>query len=142
MTERSFDGRYLLVYFGYASCPDVCPVTLGTLADALDRLGDRAERVQPLFVTVDPDRDTPDVLRRYTAGFSPRLLGLTGTPRQLRDMEQEYRVTSVVHRGPAGISVDHSSVLYLMGPDGRFITPIRADASAADMADVLGRYVS
>ncbi len=145
VTEQSFRGRYVLVYFGYASCEDVCPVTLSALADALDVLGPKAARVQPLFVTVDPQRDTPDLLRRYVAGFSPRLLGLTGTPDQLRDMQRRYRVTSIMHpggAGSAGYAVDHSSVLYLLGPDGRYLAPIRADESGAAMAQDIARHLS
>ena len=135
VTERSFQGRYVLVYFGYTSCQDVCPLTLGAVAHAMDVLGPEANRIQPLFVTVDPQRDTPDVLGRYVAGFSPRLLGLTGTSDQLRRMRQDYRVTSIVHpgsAGSAGYTVDHSSVLYLLGPDGHYLAPIRADETGAE----------
>ena len=86
VTDQSFRGRYVLLYFGYTSCQDVCPVTLTSVAAALDLLGPRAVRVQPLFVTVDPQRDTQEVLRRYVSAFTPRLVGLTGTPRQIRHM--------------------------------------------------------
>ncbi|OJY74312.1 MAG: hypothetical protein BGP12_20115 [Rhodospirillales bacterium 70-18] len=128
--ERSFPGRYRLVYFGYTHCPDVCPTTLATLAEALRRLGPLAARVQPLFITLDPARDSLAVLRAYLAGFSPRLIGLTGTAAELAAVERAFRVTSVAHPdGP-----DHSSVLYLMAPDGRFVAPVAADASAAGMA--------
>ena len=144
VTERSFGGRYMLIYFGYASCPDVCPTTLAALTDALDRLGARADRLQPLFVTIDPAHDTPDTLRRYLAGFSPRLLGLTGTARQLRQMQQEYRVVSVAHpRGTGGMATfDHSSVLYLVAPDGQFVAGVRADATGADMAQAIATHIS
>ncbi len=145
VTDQSFRGRYVLVYFGYTSCEDVCPVTLSAVADALDVLGPKASRVQPLFVTVDPQRDTPDLLGRYVAEFSPRLLGLTGTPDELRQMQQRYRVTSITHpggAGSAGYTVDHSSVLYLLGPDGRYLAPIRADESGTDMARDIARHLS
>jgi len=81
VTDRDFRGKYLLVYFGYTYCPDVCPTTLNAVAGALDKLGSTADRLQPLFITVDPRRDTPEVIKQYTAAFSPRLLGLTGTPK-------------------------------------------------------------
>ena len=142
MTEQSFRGRYVLVYFGYTSCEDVCPLTLGAVAQAMDVLGPKAMQVQPLFVTVDPQRDTPDVLGRYVAAFGPKLLGLTGTPDQLRQMQQVYRVTSVRHPGAAGYTVDHSSVLYLLGPDGRYLAPIRADETGAEMAHDIARRLS
>ena len=141
--ERSFPGRYTLLYFGYTHCRDVCPATLNALAGALDALGRKAALVQPLFVTVDPGRDTPQVLRTYLVAFTPRLLGLTGTPGQLGAIERAYRVTSLIHSpAPGGYDIDHSSVLYLMGLDGRFIAPIRADAPAAEMAATLAIYLS
>ncbi len=143
VTDRSFPGRYVLVYFGYSRCRDVCPTTLATLAAALDAMGPRAAQVQPLFVTVDPTRDSPAALHHYLAAFSPRLLGLGGTPAQIRAVEREYRVRSVVHPdGRGGYDVEHSSVLYLMAPDGTFLAPIRADESAAAMASDLARRLS
>lgn len=145
VTDRSFRGKFLLIYFGYTACRDVCPLTLAAVAAALDRLGARAAEVQPLFVTVDPGRDTPDVVRAYAASFTPRLVGLTGTPDQIARVLQEYRVSSVVHRAgplPARYAVDHSSVLYLVGPDGRYLAPIRADAPADAMASAIARRLS
>jgi protein SCO1 len=144
VTDRSFAGRYLLVYFGYSACRDVCPTTLSAVADALDMLGTKANRVQPLFITVDPRRDTPAVLGQYVANFSPRLVGLTGTPRQLRQVQQEYRVTSVIHTDAAGAAdytVDHSSVLYLMGPDGHYVGLIAADESGPAMAASIAKHL-
>ena len=141
VTERSFRGRYVLVYFGYTNCQDVCPLTLNAVAGALDALGGRAARVQPVFVTVDPKRDTPAVLGRYVSAISPRLIGLTGTPDQLRQMQREFRVSSIVHPGAAGDTVDHSSVLYLIGPDGRYLAPIRADESGAAMASDIAAHL-
>ncbi len=145
ITDRSFRGRYLLVYFGYTACRDVCPLTLATLGNALDALGAKADRVQPLFITVDPERDTPDVLRGYVAAFSPRLLGLTGTARQIRQVEAAYRVRTVAHPHGAGgldTTLDHSSVLLLIGPDGRYLAPIPADETSADMAADIARRLS
>jgi protein SCO1/2 len=145
VTDATFHGRYVLVYFGYSNCLDVCPTTLAAVADALDVLGPKAVHVQPVFVTVDPKRDTPDVLRRFTGLFTPRLLGLTGTQDQIRQMQQNYRVSSVTHAGAAGsmgYMVDHSSVLYLIGPDGRYLAPIRADESGAEMASDITRHMS
>jgi protein SCO1/2 len=137
VTERSFPGKYLLVYFGYSSCRDVCPATLNTLAAAVDRLGAASARVQPLFITVDPAHDTQSVLRQYVEGFGGHLLGLTGDPADLRKVADEYGVQSE----EAGGVIDHSSVIYLMGPDGRFVTPIPAGASEMVMAQAIARRV-
>ncbi|MDA8249700.1 MAG: SCO family protein [Rhodospirillales bacterium] len=144
VTDRDLRGRYLLVYFGYTFCPDVCPTTLTAVAGALDRLGKRAERLQPLFITVDPLRDTPRVVRDYAAAFSPRILGLTGTPEQIARVARAYRVYYARHRtgeGPDDYTMDHSSILYLMGPQGRFIAPIAADEPAGQMAADIARHM-
>lgn len=145
VTDRSFRGKYLLIYFGYTSCRDVCPTTLTSLAAAIDALGDKADRVQPLFITVDPRRDTPAVVRQYASSFMPQLIGLTGTPDAVRRAADEYRISSVVHRAgpePEGYAVDHTSVIFLVGPDGRYIAPIRADNTAPIMAKAIARYLS
>lgn len=145
VTDSTFRGKYMLVYFGYTFCPDVCPTTLNEVAEALDKLGATADRLQPIFITVDPKRDTPAVVKQYAAAFTPRLIGLTGTNEQVAKVAQEYRVYYAEHRtgpGPSDYTMDHSSVLYLMGPDGRFIAPIRADADAAHIAADLARLMS
>ena len=141
VTDRDFRGSWLLVYFGYSYCPDVCPTTLNDVSTALDQLGDRARDLRPIFITIDPRRDTPQALATYLAAFSPRLDGLTGTPEQIAAVAKEYRVYYAEHRtgpGPDDYTMDHSSVLYLVGPDGRFRSVIRADTSpdqiAADIA--------
>ncbi|HTI83176.1 MAG TPA: SCO family protein, partial [Acetobacteraceae bacterium] len=124
VTDSDFRGKYMLVYFGYTFCPDVCPTTLNEVAEALDHLGAKANNLQPIFITVDPKRDTPAVVKQYTAAFSPRLIGLTGTPEQIANVAKAYRVYYAEHRtgtGPNDYSMDHSSILYLMGPDGKFI---------------------
>jgi protein SCO1/2 len=139
VTERSFPGKYLVVYFGYTTCPDICPATLNTLAASLDRLGRKADRIQPLFVTIDPAHDTPAVLHRYVGAFSARLLGLGGTDGQLKKIADEYGVVRSA-RAPSGF--DHSAVLYLMAPDGRFLAPIPVDVSETVMQEAIERYIS
>ena len=142
VTERSFGGKYLLLYFGYTSCRDVCPTTLATLAAALDALGEKAREVQPLFITVDPEHDTPEVVGRYARLFMPQLVGLTGTPAELRRVAAEYRVSSEIHHGGTGdYDIDHSAVIYLVGRDGRYLAPLRADASEAELARAISRYL-
>jgi len=123
VSDRDFRGRYMLVYFGYSFCPDVCPTTLGVMAQALEKLGtERARRIVPIFVTIDPARDTPKVLVDYMKAFGPDFIGLTGSEAAIKDAEKKYRVYAVkrpLEKGNYGM--DHSSVLYLMGPDGRLV---------------------
>ena len=130
VTDQDFRGRYLLIYFGYTDCPDVCPTTLASVVQALGLLGKRAAAVQPVFITVDPAHDTPSVMRSYVADFSPRLIGLTGTPAELGAAEKAFHVTVEV----TAAGINHSAVLYLMGPNGHFLAPLPADSSAAVIA--------
>jgi len=145
VTDRDFRGRYLLVYFGYTFCPDVCPTTLNAVAGAFDKLGPQADKLQGLFITVDPHRDTPAVVRDYAAGFSPHILGLTGTSEQIETVAREYRVYYAPQRTATSgesYTVDHSSILYLMGPDGKFIVPIRTDQTGEAMAAEIAKHLS
>ncbi len=144
VTEATFRGRYMLVYFGYTFCPDVCPTTLNTIVQALDRLGPRASEVQVLFITVDPARDTAAVMRDYTQALSPRIIGLTGTSEQIAQAAAEYHVYYRAHPAAAGdeaYSVDHSSIVYLQGPDGAPLGLIPADAPPDRMAAEIGKYL-
>jgi len=121
--DSDFRGRFMLVYFGYTNCPDVCPTTLATIAKAMDELGPEAARIAPLFVTVDPARDTPKALRDYLSAFGPRFIGLTGSPAAVGKVAREYRVFFRKEPGaPGSYAVDHSSTIYLMGPGGVFVT--------------------
>ncbi len=145
VTDRTFRGKYMLVYFGYTFCPDVCPTTLNDVAQAIDKLGPAADKLQPLFITVDPARDTPDVVRQYAAAFSPKLTGLTGSAAQIATAAKEYRVYYAPHKtgpGPNDYTMDHSSILYVMDPTGRFAGVIRADEGADAMAADLKKYLS
>ncbi len=144
VTDRDFRGRWMLIYFGYTFCPDVCPTTLNQVAEAMDLLGAKADRLQPVFISVDPGRDTPSVVKQYALAFSPKLIGLTGSPEEIATVAREYRVYYAVHRTgdkPGDYTVDHSSILYLIDPEGRFVAPIRADSSGKEMAEVLSRYL-
>ncbi|HHI82940.1 MAG TPA: SCO family protein, partial [Rhizobiales bacterium] len=122
VTDKSYAGKYTLVYFGYTFCPDVCPTELQIISAALDQLGSEADRIQPLFITIDPERDTPAVLKEYTANFNPRITGLSGTPEQIAAVAKAYRVyyRKVREKDAAkdDYLMDHSSITYLMGPDG------------------------
>jgi protein SCO1/2 len=144
ITNRDFPNKYLLIYFGYTSCRDTCPATLTTVSAALDQLGAKADHVQPLFITIDPQRDTPEIVQRYAANFSPRLIGLTGTPAELRKVATEYSVTSILHgtAGAPAYDLDHSAVLYLMAPGGAFVAPVRADLAPPEMSKAIAAHLS
>lgn len=145
VTDKSFPGKFMLVYFGYTYCPDVCPTTLNDVGVALGKIGKSADRVAPLFITVDPARDTPAVVGQYAAAFSPRIEGLTGTPEQIKAVAAEYHVYYAKHvtgPGPGDYSMDHSSILYVMRPNGQFGGIIRADESADALAADLEKYLS
>jgi cytochrome oxidase Cu insertion factor (SCO1/SenC/PrrC family) len=123
VTDRDFRGRYMLIYFGYSFCPDVCPTTLGVMAEALQKAGGKAQRIAPVFITIDPERDTPQVLGDYMKAFGPQFIGLTGSPAAIKDVEKKYRVYAAKRPlDKGGYGMDHSSVLYLMGPDGKMIS--------------------
>jgi protein SCO1/2 len=120
--SADFAGRYMLIYFGYAHCPDVCPTTLALMADALAKAGPEASRIVPIFITIDPERDTPAVLKPYVRSFGPRFVGLTGDLKTIIKTAADYRVYVRKHPLENGdYGLDHSSVIYLMGPDGKFV---------------------
>ncbi len=125
VTNEDFPGRFQLISFGYTFCPDICPTTLAEMSLVMDKLGERSARLQPIFVTVDPERDTPEVLDRYTHFFHPAIIGLTGSPELVRRVADHFKVRYEKHREPGAepgkYSVDHSAGMYLLGPDGRFL---------------------
>ena len=144
VTDGDFQGKYRLIYFGYSYCPDVCPTELGSMARAMDVLGPLADQVQPLLITIDPERDTVSHLAEYVSLFHPRLVGLTGTPEQVAAVTKAYRVYAAKRPAESGKTqeylMDHSGFLYLMGPDGAFIRIFPAGTSGEDLAkDLQGR---
>ncbi|OKO77724.1 electron transporter SenC [Bradyrhizobium sp. NAS80.1] len=144
VTDQTYRGKWLLVYFGYTFCPNTCPTTLLEIAAALARLGPDAAKVQPIFITVDPKRDTPDVMAQYTQSFDPRIVGLTGTPAQIAAVAQEYGVYYVAHKSGDGANdytMDHSTYLYVMDPQGKFVQAFDADTPADRIADDLLRLM-
>lgn len=126
VTDQDFPGSFQLIAFGYTFCPDICPTTLAEMSLIMDKLGKQAERLQPLFVTVDPERDTPEILHRYTEFFSPRIIGLSGSPELVRRVADHFKVQYQKHWDPGAApdkySMDHSAGMYLLGPDGSFVT--------------------
>jgi protein SCO1 len=121
-SSTDFRGRFMLVYFGYSYCPDVCPTTLSLIADALDKLGPKADAIVPIFITIDPERDSPAKLKPYLASFGPRFVGLTSDLATIKKVAALYRVYLKKEPLQGGdYAMDHSSVIYLMGPDGKFV---------------------
>ncbi|MGZ5861954.1 MAG: SCO family protein [Methyloceanibacter sp.] len=144
VTDRDFPGRYKLVFFGFTHCPDICPAELQVMAAALDQLGDKADKVVPIFITVDPERDTPQVMSDFVKNFGSRLVGLTGSPEAVAAAAKAYRVayTKVDDPGSAnGYTVDHSALVYLMSPDGEYLDHFAYGTSAATIAQALRRYL-
>ncbi len=140
VTDQTYRGKWLLVYFGYTFCPNSCPTTLLEIAVALKKLGPDAAKVQPLFITVDPQRDTPEVMKQYVQSFDPRIVGLTGTPEQIAAAAQEYGAYYVRHKtglGPENYVMDHSTYLYVMDPHGKFVRAFDTNTSGDRIADAL-----
>ena len=145
-TDKDFRGRFLLVYFGYTNCPNICLSGLRALSEALVLLGEEADRVQPLFLTVDPARDKPKNLKRFIKLFHPRLVGLTGSESQVREVASAYRVYRAKVILPDAPKEDylvtHTPNTYLMGPDGTFVALFPHDTEPEVLARALRRYLS
>jgi cytochrome oxidase Cu insertion factor (SCO1/SenC/PrrC family) len=146
-TDQDFRGSYMLMYFGFTHCLDTCPTTLLKITDALEELAelapDKAERVLPVFISVDPERDTPGALRSYAENFHRRLVALTGAPRELEALGRTYGVffAKVPTGQPGEYLMDHTGFVYLIGPDGKYIEHFESDASVDDVIDALQRQV-
>ncbi len=148
-TRRAADfaGRYMLIYFGFTYCPDVCPTALVAMTQALDRVAEtapaRAERIVPIFVSVDPERDRPEVLASYAEHFHPRLVALTGSAEAVSKAADAYRVyyRKVEDPSASDYLIDHTSIIYLMGPDGEYVTHFSHGTSVEDMVAGLRRHV-
>ena len=142
-TAEDFRGTHMLIFFGYAGCKGMCPLGLNHMAAAVDALGSLSRRIQPVFISVDPARDTPATLRRHVRKIHPRLVGLTGTPDEVRAVMRAYRVEAkVIGRFADGDPIlSHGTFVYLVGPDGRFITLFPPIMEAAAMAAAIRRYL-
>lgn len=147
VSRSDFAGSYLLIYFGYTFCPDVCPTSLSVMTQALDRLEEeapeKAAAVQPLFITVDPERDSVEVLKQYVEFFHPRLIGLTGTLDEIDQVAKDYRiyVKKVRDESATDYLVDHSSTLILLGRDGEFIRLFSHGTPPQEIATALSSIV-
>jgi cytochrome oxidase Cu insertion factor (SCO1/SenC/PrrC family) len=139
VTDRDYRGRFMLIFFGFTHCPDICPTELQVVADVLEKLGPRADRVAPLFITIDPERDSPGVLADYVALFDSRLIGLTGSEAQVAAAARAFRVyyAKTTPPGASTYLMDHSSFLYLVGPDGGFRALFRHGTPAEEIVRVI-----
>jgi len=143
VTDKDFAGKAMLIYFGFTFCPDACPTALSRMAAALDALGPEGEAVQPILITLDPARDTPDVLKEYVSLFHPRLIGLRGTPEETAAVAKDYRVYFELTEPDANgdYLVNHTDAIFLMGPDGRYLTLFGPDVDAQAMAEGIRHYL-
>lgn len=143
VTEKDYAGQYKLVYFGFTMCPMICPTGLQKIAKALDAAGSTGEKVHPILITVDPERDTPAVMKDYVAQFHPRLTGLTGTKEQIEAVEKSYRVFAAKTQDEkmSDYTMDHSAFTYLMGPNDELIAIYRSEDTADFIAEDLKKKV-
>jgi protein SCO1/2 len=133
VTEAAFKGRYSLFFFGFTFCPDACPTALHTFSVALEKLGDDAGMVQPVFVSVDPERDTPAVLKEYLSSFDPRIIGLTGTPEAIAEMAKKFRVFYARQGEGAYYLIDHSTAVIIMDPDFNYAGVLTGNLQPDDL---------
>jgi protein SCO1 len=143
VTDADLKGKWSLIYFGYTHCPDACPTALNDIAVALDELGPKRAAVRPVFITVDPERDTPEVLKAYVTAFDAPILALTGTPEAIARAAKAYRIYYAKHPEAGGdYSMDHSSVIYVMDPQGRFTASFTHESSPEEIAERLKKLLA
>jgi cytochrome oxidase Cu insertion factor (SCO1/SenC/PrrC family) len=146
VTDHTYDGSFRLIYFGYTFCPDACPTELQVMAQALDTMGPDGAKVQPIFVTIDPARDTQAQMAKYVPLFDKRLAGLTGTAEQIAAIAKDYKVyyskAPAAGSDPGAYGMNHSSFVYLMDPNGKFLTVFSSDTDSDKMAAEIHRYMA
>jgi protein SCO1 len=146
VTDQTYRGKWLLIFFGYTFCPDVCPTALYNISVALEKLGSDAGKLQPLFVTVDPQRDTREVMAEYLKSFDSRIIGLTGSRDQIDRAVKEYRVYVAQQKseteGDDNYLVSHSAYLYLMDPQGKFVNVIQGSEGGEEIAAWLRKQMT
>jgi len=142
-SDGDFRGKLMIVYFGYTFCPDVCPADLMAITQSLDALGAAAAEIQPIFITLDPERDNA-LLKDYVAAFHPSLIGLTGTPEEIRKIANSYKAfyTKVPGAQNGDYSIDHFGVIYLMGRDGEYLGFLPPQTGPAKLTEVLRKYLT
>ncbi len=139
VTDKDYSGKFRLMFFGFTYCPDVCPTELKRLTLVLEGLGDDAAEITPLFVTIDPERDSPKVLKDYLARFDERFIGLTGSVKQIEHMEDIYKVYSAKAQDPAHTeyTMNHSALVYLIAPDDKVLRLFHSSETPAQMIDII-----
>lgn len=143
VTDRDYHGYFTLVFFGFTTCPDVCPTTLQGVASVLQLLGDDGVKIRPLFVTVDPERDTPATLAGYVTIFDPRIVGLTGTLEQVAQIARAYRIHyRKASDKNAGYLMEHTAVMFLMAPDGKHLTHIPPDMPPRRIVETIRQHMT
>lgn len=143
VTDQTYRGKWMLIYFGYTFCPDACPTALSNISVALQKMGSEADKLQPLFITVDPKRDTRQVMSAYLESFDHRIVGLVGTQAQTDAVAKTYRVYFEPHKdGGDNYLIDHSVYFYLMDPDGKFVDVIEGVTPGDQMAERLQELIS
>jgi protein SCO1/2 len=141
-TDAEFRGKHMLVFFGFTNCPDFCPTALVTISQALEKLGPKAEKLAPLFITVDPERDTPAQLKNYAQNFDKRIVMLTGSAEDIAGVAKAYRVYYAKRPLEKGeYTMDHSAYIYLLGPDGKYLTHFRHGIQPDDLAKALAKQL-
>jgi cytochrome oxidase Cu insertion factor (SCO1/SenC/PrrC family) len=139
-TDADFRGKHMLVFFGFTNCPDFCPTALMTITQTLEKLGPKSENIVPVFITVDPERDTVQQLRNYAQNFDKRIVMLTGTPEEIAAVARVYRVFYAKRPLEKGeYTMDHSAYIYLMGADGKYVTHFRHGIQPEQLAETLGK---
>jgi protein SCO1/2 len=142
VTDADLKGKWSLVYFGYTHCPDACPTALNDISIALDQLGPKRDAVRPVFITVDPERDTSAALKDYVTAFDAPILALTGTPEEVAKAAKGYRVYFAKHpEASGGYSMDHSSVIYVMDPQGRFTASFTHESPPEQISERLKKLI-
>ena len=142
-SDANLKGKWHLIFFGYTHCPDACPTALNEMSLALDRLGIKRDEVGVVFITVDPERDTPDVLKSYVQSFDAPIVALTGSPEAVAQAAKAYRVFYAKHpRADGDYDMDHSAVIYVMNPEGRFTATFTPDSSADAIVQRLQKLIS
>ncbi len=143
VTDQTYHGKWMLIYFGYTFCPDACPTAITNMGVALQKLGPEAAKVAPLFITVDPKRDTVKVMAEYLKSFDPRIVGLTGSQAQTEEVAKAYHIYVTPQKSDGDdYLVDHSAYIYLMSPQGKFVTVVPGNAPGDQMADKLRRELA
>jgi protein SCO1/2 len=144
VTEEDFKGRFTLIYFGYTFCPDVCPAELQVMSAALDQLGKKGEKVTPVFVTIDPERDTVEQMKSYVSNFHKRLVGLTGSLKEIRAATKVYRIyykKVADDSSSTDYLMDHSSIVYLMSPEGEYLAHFAYGTGVDKMAKGIAKFL-